>query len=70
MSGVPQGSALKMVLFNFFINNIDSGIGCTLSKYPQSVVADTKLDGAADTREGGMPSGRTWTGLKSEHTRM
>ena len=62
MSSVSQGSVFGLVLFNVFINDIDSGMECTLSKFSY----DTKLSSTFDTIEERMTTRGTWTGFKNK----
>jgi len=48
MSGVPQGSVLRPVLFKIFLGDMNSGVQCILS----TSAGHTKLCGVVDTLEG------------------
>ncbi|KAK4823576.1 hypothetical protein QYF61_003580 [Mycteria americana] len=47
-SDIPQGLVLGLALFNIFVGDMDSGIGCTLRNFANT----TKLCGVVDTLEG------------------
>jgi len=48
MSHVPHGSGMGLVLFNIFINDLESWIECILRRFADN----TKLSDAVDTIEG------------------
>ena len=56
---VPRGSVIGPVVFNFFINDINSGTECTLSKFAD----DTKLFAVVNTPKG-------WDATQRNHDKL
>ncbi|CAM4550905.1 unnamed protein product [Caretta caretta] len=55
-SGVPQGSVLRPVLFKIFINDLEDGVDCTLSKFAD----DTKLGEEVDRIQRALDKLEDW----------
>ena len=56
-----MGSVMGLILFNFFVRDLDERMDFTLSKFTD----DTKLRGATGTPEGCTATQQDWDGLES-----
>lgn len=54
-SGIPLGLALGSALFNVFVRDVNSEIGCSFSKF----VDDTKLN-ELESRDGDLDNLENW----------
>ncbi len=51
LSGIPQGSVLGSFLFLMYVNDIDDGITCKMSKFADDTKISSKVTSSIDKQE-------------------